>query len=147
MKRKKIVAVIVAAALVAGAVFGGVTLAKGRRGEVSVYPASEFITDADWISSSQTEGLVSTDRIQSVYVSDTQVVTEVYVEEGQAVKAGDPLVSFDTTLSELNLQRQSIKVDQLALDLQNAENDEALQTALMPLLQYLSQVVPADVAA
>ena len=32
-------------------------------------------------------------------------------------------------------------------DLQNAENDEALQTALMPLLQYLSQVVPADVAA
>ena len=125
MKKKRIIAIVVAAAVLAGAVFGGVTLAKNRGGEVSVYPASDFTTNAEWAASSQTDGIVSTDRIQSVYLSDTQVITEIYVEEGQTVKAGDPLVAFDTTLSELNLQRQAIKISQLKLDLENAEKELA----------------------
>lgn len=122
-KSKKWVAAFLAAAIAAGAGFGGVTLLKNRGGEVNVYPADRFITSADWAANAQTDGIVSTDRIQSIYLSSTQVVTDVYVTEGQTVRAGDPILAFDTTLSEVNLYRQSIKVDQTKLDIENAEKE------------------------
>ena len=125
MKKKNPVKIIIigvlSAALLAGGAFGGVKLAQSRGGEVNVYPVSSFSTSAEWMNSVQTDGLVSTDRIQSVYLSSTQQITEIYVEEGQTVKAGDPILAFDTTLSELELERQDIKVQQLRLDIENEE--------------------------
>lgn len=125
MKGKRTVRIIliaiVAAALLAGGTFGAVKLFNSRSGEVNVYPVADFSTGADWLSGAETEGLVSADRIQSVYVSSTQQITEIYVEEGQTVHIGDPILSFDTTLSELALERQAIRVEQLKLDIQNAE--------------------------
>ncbi len=122
---KALVITLISLAAAAGAAFGVVKLLQSSRGEVNVYPASYFITGADWANTAQTDGIVSTDRIQSVYLSDTQVITDIYVTEGQAVKAGDPILAFDTTLSELSLQRQSIKIDQLELDIQNARDELA----------------------
>lgn len=118
---KIIVIVVLIAALLGGGTFGAVRLAKNGGGEVNVYPVSAFSTDAEWMNTSETGGSVTTDRIQSVYLSDTQQITEIYVEEGQTVKAGDPILSFDTTLSDLALERQGIRVEQLKLDIENAE--------------------------
>ncbi len=84
MKRKGIKALVITLICLAaagGVGFGAVKLMQSRGGEVAVYPASSFITSADWVTNAQAEGVVSTDRIQSVYLSNTQVVTEIYVQE------------------------------------------------------------------
>lgn len=68
-------------------------------------------------------GPVRSDNIQSIFVSDSQIVTEVLVKEGQAVKKGDPLLRYDTTLSDIQLERAEISVKQAQLALENARKD------------------------
>lgn len=68
-------------------------------------------------------GPVRSDNIQSIFVSDTQIVTEVLVKEGQTVKKGDALLRYDTTLSDIQLERAEISVKQAQLSLENAKKD------------------------
>ncbi len=60
-----------------------------------------------------------------MYVTNTQQVTEIYVQEGQNVKTGDPILAFDTTLNDLELERKRIDIEQLKLDLENAKKERA----------------------
>ena len=126
------------AAVVGGAVFGGLSLARSRQGGVKVYPAGELAENNIWASQSETQGLVTTDKIQSVYITSTQKITELYVSEGDRVCAGDPILSFDTTLTDLELERQGIKVQQLGLDLEEAKRD------LCEIKSYKVYTPPAD---
>lgn len=41
--------------------------------------------------------MVCDDASQSVYLTDGQKVTDVYVEQGQQVKEGDKLMTYDVT--------------------------------------------------
>lgn len=121
---KKALLILLILIAVAAVGVGVYFLVRNLTGEaVNVYPAADLYTNYSWASESQTSGQVTTDKIQSVYVSSTQQITEIYVEEGQTVHVGDPILAFDTTLSELELQRQSIKVDQLKLDIADAEDE------------------------
>ncbi len=76
-----------------------------------------------WGDSQESYGPVTTDRIQTVFLTDTQSVTEVKVKEGDTVKKGDILMSFDTTLSDLQLERKRLEVEKEKLQLEalNAE--------------------------
>lgn len=108
---------------VAAAATGGYYLLKHFSGkEVNVYSVEDLSMNYSWATEAQTDGRVTTDKIQSVYISGTQQITEIYVEEGQTVAIGDPILAFDTTLSELELDRQAIKVSQLELSIREAED-------------------------
>ncbi|MCQ2440075.1 MAG: HlyD family efflux transporter periplasmic adaptor subunit [Oscillospiraceae bacterium] len=104
-----------------GGIYGVLLLIRGNAA-VNVYA----LTDVGQYSSSgnaQTDGRVTTDRVQSVYISNTQEVTEILVKEGQKVSVGDELIAFDTTLTDLELERKDIAVRQLELDLENAKKE------------------------
>lgn len=73
-----------------------------------------------WGDSQESYGPVSTSNIQTVYLSDTQTVTEILVAPGDSVKKGDLLMSFDTTLSDLQLERKRLDVEKLKLQLEDA---------------------------
>lgn len=73
-----------------------------------------------WGDSLESYGPVSTDKLQTVYLSGTQTVTEVYVQEGDTVSKGDPLMAYDTTLSDLALERKRLDVEKLKLQLDDA---------------------------
>ena len=119
---KKFFITLVILLCVAAAAVGGYYLLKHFTGkEVNVYPVEDLSMNYAWATEAQTDGRVTTDRIQSVYISETQQITEIYVEEGQAIAIGDPILAFDTTLSELELDRQAIKVSQLELDIREQE--------------------------
>lgn len=81
----------------------------------------------------QSDGRVSTDRIQPVYITETQTINEILVYEGQEVKKGDVLFTYDTTLSDIELRRKELSVDQLKLDLITAQQELAVINSYVPI--------------
>ena len=119
-------ALLIAGGVVAacGIIWGGLTLARNaQRGNVDVYAVSDFAMTDYWGDTSQTSGMVSTDKMQKIYLSSTQKVSKIYVEEGQTVKKGDKLLSYDTTLTSLDIERAEIDYEKQKLAQKNAEKE------------------------
>ena len=108
---------VLAAAVIAGAVFG----LRGRGEPVGVYPFVMVGMTEFWGDNQESYGPVTTDKIQTVFLSDTQTVTEVLVKQGDQVKKGDVLMTYDTTLSELELERKRLDVEKAKLQVKEAE--------------------------
>ena len=132
-KRRSAIIIIVVIAIIIAAGAGTVAAVKFRGGDpVNVYPMWNIAMDGYWGDVSETEGLVRTDKMQSVYISGTQQVVEVLVTEGQTVKAGDVLAVFDTTLSDIELERQRLTVEKTELMLQQAQKDLKVINGYVP---------------
>ena len=137
MNRKKLILIIsIAAVLVIALVcilifkpFGGST--------VKVYPVSSLAMYGMMDDSSEMFGSVRSEGVQKVYVSDTQTVGEVYVNTGQQVQIGDALLSYDTTLSEIELERAALDVKKLELEREEAVRQLAEINALVPSSEVL----------
>ena len=124
--RTRILSVVLALAILAGCITGGVALWKKRsRKAIKIYPISSFSMTEYWGDSTTTDGLVGVEGLQTVLLSDTQTVTEVLVQPGDQVQVGDPLLTYDTTLTELDLQKKDVAVKQLELELTDAQKNLA----------------------
>ena len=126
MKRnvKVTIIVIVVAALLVGGGFGGWYFFQNRNTEpVNVFPFTYVGMTEYWGDSQESYGPITTDRIQTVFLSETQTVTEILVQPGDTVQKGDLLMTFDTTLSDLALERQRLSVEKLKLQLENAQKE------------------------
>ncbi len=121
--KKILITLIVILILGAGSFCAWFFLRPGRAESVKVYPFDLVGMTEFWGDTRESYGPVSTDRIQTVFLSDTQTVLDVPVKEGQEVKKGDLLMSFDTTLSQLELERKDLEMQKLALDLEEAEKE------------------------
>ena len=123
-KGKKIAAIVLVCALVlAAAGVGGYHYLQGRAGkDVNVYPVEQASITDSWYDQIQTDGMVTTDRMQSVYLTSTMTVTDVFVQEGQQVAIGDPILAFDTTLDEVKLDKKRIEVEKTKLELKQAQD-------------------------
>ena len=138
-KMKKIILIVLAAAILLGA-GGGAWYYFGHRNTdpVYVFPFEYVGMTEYWGDSQESYGPVTTDRIQTVYISDTQLVTEVAVSQGDTVKKGDLLMSFDTTLSDLALERKRLDVEKLKLQLDDAKEQLKKIKSMKPM------VIPTD---
>ena len=118
--RKKLLSVTAAAltaALGAGIFFG----TRGGGEPVNVYPFQYIGMTEFWGDAQESYGPVTTDKIQTEFLSDTQTVTEVKVKDGDTVKKGDVLFTFDTTLDSLSLERKKLDVEKIKVQIQAAE--------------------------
>ena len=123
-KTKVLIIVIVIAAVVVAGGFGIWYFTQNRNTEpVSVFSFQYVGMTEYWGDSQESYGPITTDRIQTIFLSGTQSVTEVMVQEGDTVKKGDLLMTFDTTLSELALERERLAVEKLKLQLENAQQE------------------------
>lgn len=147
-KLKKIIITAAIAVAACGAVWGGLTIARNaQRGDVNVYSVSDFAMTNYWGDTSSTSGMVTTDKLQKIYVSSTQTVSKVYVTEGQTVKKGAKLLSYDSSLSQAEVERAQIQYERQSGNLedaktefkllQKAKNKEVLQLELNKLQTQL----------
>ena len=109
-------AVVLTAAIVVGIVFG---VSRNSGDPVPVYAFDNVGMTEFWGDNQESYGPVSTDRIQTVFLSETQTVTEILVSQGDQVKKGDLLLRFDTTLNDLKLERKRLEVEKLKLQLED----------------------------
>ncbi len=132
-KNKKIILVTVSLVLVAAIGAGIFFMGSGSKETVGVYPFNMVGMDGYWGDSQESYGPVTTDKIQTVYLSDTQTVTEVMVAQGDEVKKGDVIMSFDTSLSDLQLERKRLEVEKLKLELDAAKSELQRIKGLKPM--------------
>ena len=124
---KKLKKGIIAAACVVGvcgAVWGGLTIARNaQRGDVNVYAVNECAMTDYWGDTSNTSGMVTTDKLQKIYISQSQTVKKVWVKEGDSVKKGTVLVSYDSTLTQASVERAKIDYDRQTENLEVMKNE------------------------
>lgn len=134
-KLKKILIPLIAVVLVLAIGIGVFALVKNRgREPVNVYAFQYFGMTEYWGDNQESYGPVSTDRIQTVYLSDTQTVTQVLVKQGDTVKKGDVLMTYDTTLSDLALEKERLGVEKLKLQLSDAEKRLGEINSMVPMV-------------
>ena len=152
---KKLKKGIIAAACVVGvcgAVWGGLTIARNaQRGDVNVYAVNECAMTDYWGDTSNTSGMVTTDKLQKIYISQSQTVKKVWVKEGDSVKKGTVLVSYDSTLTQATVERAKIDYDRQTENLEvmknelellkKAKNKETLQAEYDKLEKELNKLI------
>ena len=124
-------------AAVAAAVMGCVfwyQAGHSSKDPVYVFPFQYIGMTEYWGDSQESYGPVSTDKIQTVFLSQTQTVTEILVQAGDSVKKGDLLMRFDTTLSDLQLERKRLDVEKLKLQLEDAKDDLKQINSMKPMV-------------
>lgn len=116
---------------VAGGVVGLLAAAAGvmflisNSGKVNVYNVSEFAMYESMVGGEESYGFVSAENVQTVFVSDTLRVKEIFVEDGQKVKKGDLLLTYDTTLDSIEVDKKALEVTQKQLELANLKKQLA----------------------
>ena len=101
---------------------------------VNVYEFMHIGMTEYWGDQQESYGPVTTQDIQTVFLTETQTVTDVFVSQGDTVQKGDLLMSFDTTLTDISLERKRLEVEKLKMDLQDAYEELSAIKAMKPMV-------------
>ena len=129
-RNKKIIIAVIcagAAALAGTGIWYGVK--KMDQTKVDVYPVAD-LKQQIWGMSTSIDGTISSSVTQEVHLMDKQIVDQVYVQEGQEVVEGTPLLSYDMTLVNIDLEMEKINKEQLLVKKKGLEKElEKLKNA------------------
>ena len=134
MKKNKLWIPITAAVLALAVIAGALLIPKLPKEEAAVFPVT-MVGYTDFYSGTiESYGMVTTDKVQTLYISSTQTVTEILVYPGQEVKKGDVLFTYDTTLSDLAVQRKDLANKQLEVQLKTAQAELTALKKMKPIV-------------
>ena len=154
--KKRITAALIAIVLTFAAVAGIAAAVRATTAStVAVIPVSDlnYGNYLDW--QNNVTGKITTEAEQNIYLSDTEKVQEVAVQEGQVVRKGDVLLRYDTESTRLSLEKEKVKREKIELDIEVAkENIKTLENASADsdggdfgLIGDFIETDPADVLA
>lgn len=121
-KVKKIIAGVLAVAVAGTGIGAGLMRLKNNSQKtVNVTPVTGLIQEY-YMPSTTLDGTVTSSATQTVNGDSDLIIDQIYVMQGDTVKVGDPLVSFDTTLVEMELNIAKLKKQKQEQDLNKAVN-------------------------
>ena len=136
--RKKIIIGLIISLIVIGVVVVILHFLKKKNASsktIDVYPVSMLGQDGSWFGNDSTiSGNVSVNMEQKIYPIKSQKIKEVFVKEGDMVKAGDVIIEYDTTAQSLSLQTKKTEVEIARTDVLVAERE----------LEELYKIVPVE---
>lgn len=121
MKKKWIAAFIAAGVLL----LGGVTVyavKTSSQSTVKVVSVSDMSGGGGW-SDNSLSGNITSDVSQNIYLPDSQKVKKIYVKEGDTVKVGDDLLTYDMTLENLDLEMKKLEKQGIELNIEKANRE------------------------
>lgn len=107
-KVKKIIAVAVSLTLITGGAVGGTVYYRKSQAEkhrVDVISVSNLMQQ-NWADELYMDGIVVASNSQSIVLSSDQLVEKVFVNEGDAVTVGTPLLRYDMTAVALDVAQK-----------------------------------------
>ena len=141
MKKRIIVSVIIISILVT--LFGGGKLGyhwyQSRTTVAEVYPVESLVWWNYFDNPMSSYGVVTNEDSQNVYLLNQQAIQEVFVTEGQEVKAGDALISYDMTLVSLDLEIKQLEIS-------NIDNEILLAKQTLERLKNIKPIPDLAVA-
>ena len=135
--RKNLIIASVTAVLVVGFALGLWFFVQYQSDQktVEVQPVS-YLSTSYWGDTTYSSGTAASDSTQEIYPSTEQTISDIYVTEGQQVSVGDPLLQYDKTKLELDVEAKDIAVKQAEIELDDAE-DELKKLRNTPSLRKL----------
>ena len=144
MKVKTIIAVTLSVCLVcSGAGYGIYTYMQNNKSPVEVTPVS-YLSTQYYGDSSSISGTATSDVTQKVQLSGENNVKEVYVKAGDKVKVGDKLMSYDMTLTELDLEMEKLNKATLGLKMEAAQKALEKLYNTTPVADTMAFVIPNE---
>ena len=135
-KKRVVISISIVAALVIG-YFGILQYRKASR-KVDVVQVSTMNMGGNPMES-QMSGLVSDPATQTVTPSASQIISAVYVTEGQAVSVGDKLLAYDITslnytveLKKIEISTTQLRLEQAKKELQQLQNTKPVERKVTP---------------
>lgn len=142
MKIKKVIAVIVGISVAGGAVAGGIYGYKNyQQGKLvaEVQPVSN-INMGYWGDTETSYGMVTNDSSQEIYLMDSKTVKEVFVQEGDTVEVGDPLLEYDTAALQIDIERKKLDISTLENNIAIAAHELEVLKAAKPVKKEPPQI-------
>lgn len=113
MSKKKIIVIVVSIVVVVALAVGGIFTYRWYKSKNTTVEV-QSVSNLNWGyggSGMSSYGMVTNDTSQDVYLLESQTIEEVFVTEGQTVSIGDPLVSYDMTMANLQIEMKELDVD------------------------------------
>lgn len=133
MKKRTIILItIFSLAAVGGGGYGIYHLVKNGGDPVEVTSVAN-LNQGYWGSETSSSGTITSKANQEVHLESNNLVDQVYVKEGDKVKVGDKLLSYDTTLLELNLESYQLEGKSIELEIKGAEKDLKKLKSITPV--------------
>lgn len=133
MKKRTIILItIFSLAAVGGGGYGIYHLVKNGGSPVEVTSVAN-LNQGYWGSETSSSGTITSKANQEVHLDSNNVINQVYVKEGDKVKVGDKLLSYDTTLLELNLESYQLEGKSIELEIKGAEKDLKKLKSITPV--------------
>ena len=113
--RTVVISLVVTAGLAGGIAYGVRYAMQAGKKPVDVVPVAT-VNYGFWGDTNTMSGNIISRDTQTVQLNSDYKLVKVYVETGDTVKRGDPLLEYDMTLTELqremeNLTKQSLEID------------------------------------
>lgn len=134
VKKKVIIipiCIVLVICLVAGSVLTVMRMNASKK-VIEVVPVN-MLTTQDYSDSSSSYGNVTSDVSQTVYLESDATVQEIYVQEGDEVTVGSPIMQYDTTLMQLDIESKKMDIQKLDLNINQTTKDiQSLKKGVVP---------------
>ncbi len=108
-KKKKLLVIAIVAVILCLVAGAAVVIVKRMNAQViTVIPVESLAMDYYNENQETVSGEITTNVTQKVQLDNEAVVDQVYVKKGDRVKTGDKLMSYDTTLIEMELEIEKL---------------------------------------